>query len=761
MITGSLLKILKTVALLVASAMPLAAQLSRPCLPVDERLECAAPAKVDTIQADHPEVKPPARFTKRQVAPEVSLDFGAYVEQSIGHPLPLFGRDLFANAPSTFAPASDIPIPADYVIGPGDELVIRGWGQVEISTRATVDRSGQIFLAKVGIISVAGVHYTDLRDHLRAAIQRVFHNFELDVSLGQLRSIQVMVVGQARQPGSYTVSSLSTLVNLLFVCGGPSARGSMRRIQLRRGNQTLTTLDLYELLLNGDKSHDAALLPGDVIYIPPVGPLVALVGSVNLPAIYELSSATTLQQGIDLAGGLTTTADDRKALIERIAEHHVRSVTDVLLDGSQQHFAMMDGDIVRFRAVSPEIENAVTLRGNVARPGRYPWQPGMRVHDLIPSRDFLLTREYWQNKNSLVHGDESVRTLTESVQPPRSQKRSTDEPEGSKLEATKDASTFRTEIKSNAPGLNWDYAAIQRTNPSDLTTELLPFNLARAIASEPESDFELKAGDVVTIFSERDIALANGKQTKLVRLEGEFTAPGVYRCLAGETLRQLVNRIGLASESYLYGAEFTRESTRVQQQQAFDRMISELEKNLVQSQSQHADAEEKVNPEALEARRNLVERLRTLRPTGRIVLALPPSAQGPRELPEVVLEDGDRFVVPHQPATVVVVGEAFNPGAFLHNSKLRVHDYLRDAGGPTRLADASRIFVLRADGTVVSRQSISGVRKANFNHLRLYPGDTIILPPRLERGAFVRGLRDWSQLVSNFVLGAAAVKVLQ
>lgn len=744
MITGSLLKIVKPAVFLVAGALPLTAQLSQPCLQADERLECAASAKINIIEADHTELKPP-RLTKHPFAPETKLEFEGYVEQSVGHPLPLFGRDLFANAPSTFAPVLDIPIPADYVIGPGDELVIRGWGQIEISTRATVDRSGQISLSKVGTISVAGVHYADLRDHLRAAIQRVFHNFELEVSLGQLRSIQVMVVGQARQPGSYTVSSLSTLVNLLFVCG----------------NQTVTTLDLYQLLLNGDKSHDAALLPGDVIYIPPVGPLVALEGSVNLPAIYELTSATTLQQGIDLAGGLTTTADDQKALIERIAEHHVRRVTNVPLDGSQQHFAMVDGDIARFLAVSPEIANAVTLRGNVARPGRYPWQPGMRVHDLIPNREFLLTREYWQNKNSLVHGAEPDRKPTEDIESPRLQKRGTDGLKRSKPESIKDASTFRTGIKSNAPGLNWDYAAIQRTNPSDLTTELLPFNLARAIASEPESDFELKAGDVVTIFSERDIALANGKQTKLVRLEGEFAAPGVYRCLAGETLRQLVKRIGLAPESYLYGAEFTRESTRMQQQQAFDRMISELEKSLVQSQSQHAEAEDKVNPEALEARRGLVERLRTLRPTGRIVLGLSPSAQGPGELPEVVLEDGDRFVVPHQPATVVVVGEAFNPGAFLHDSRLRVHDYLRDAGGPTRLADASRMFVLRADGTVVSRQSISGIRKGSFNSLRLFPGDTLILPARLDHGSLLRGFRDWSQLVSNFVLGAAAVKVLQ
>ncbi|ABF41733.1 polysaccharide export protein [Candidatus Koribacter versatilis Ellin345] len=665
---------------------------------------------------------------------EKPSEFERYVEESLGYALPLFGRKLFADPPSTFAPLTEVPAPAEYVIGPGDELVIRGWGQVQIEARVTVDRSGQVFLPKVGAISVAGVHYADLRRHLQASVQRVFHDFELEVSLGQLRSMQIFVVGQARQAGTYTVSSLSTAVTAAFATGGPSPQGSLRKIEVRRGGATITTLDLYEFLLKGDKSHDVALLPGDVIYIPPVGQMVAISGSVNTPGIYELLPGTTLSDAVELAGGLTATADDERVSVERIEEHRTRRVFEVAPSVAEPRFVLENGDVVRVLAISKVIEDAVTLRGNVARPGRYRWHPRMRIQDLIPNREFLLTPEYWSHKNALVR-------------------------EGVGESKNAEERTL-TELKQNAPPLNWEYAAVERSDPERLNSEVLPFNLGGAIDGDSEANLLLKAGDVVTIFSERDIQVSNAKRTKLVRLEGEFAAPGVYRAEPGETLRALVGRVGLTPDSYLFGAEFTRESTRMQQQQGLDRLISEMENGIQEIHTQRADANDGAavqEREAQEARRGLVARVKSLRASGRIVLALPPAAHDVREIPEIVLEDGDRFVVPHTPATVSVTGEVFNQGAFLFNRNLKVRDYLRDAGGGTRNADASRIFVLRADGTVVSRQHEGG----RFDGLPVYAGDTIISPVRLEKGNFMRGLRDWSQVISQFALGAAAIKVLE
>jgi protein involved in polysaccharide export with SLBB domain len=259
-----------------------------------------------------------------RLPPEPDIEFQDYVASSLGYRLQIFGQNLFENVPSTFAPLDRVPVTPDYLIGPGDELLIRAWGQLDINYRVTVDRIGAVYLPKVGVISVAGLRYDQLTDYMRNAVARVFKNFDITVTLGQLRSIQVFVVGQARRPGSYTVSSLSTLVNALFVSGGPSKRGSMRRIQLKRQGKEITTFDLYDLIAHGDKSKDTQLLPGDVIYVPPVGRLAALAGSINIPGVFELKDHDTLADVVGYAGGLATTAAWQRAIVERIDDHHVQ-----------------------------------------------------------------------------------------------------------------------------------------------------------------------------------------------------------------------------------------------------------------------------------------------------------------------------------------------------------------------------------------------------------------------------------------------------
>ena len=250
--------------------------------------------------------------------------FQRLVAASVGRVLPIFGSALFTNVPSTFAPVDRIPVTPEYVIGPGDELLIRMWGQVTLDGHFTVDRSGNVYIPQVGAIRVAGVPFAKVTDLLRAQIGRTFRNFDLNVNVGQLRSIQIFVVGEAKRPGSYTISSLSTLVNALFASGGPAPMGSMRSIQVKRGKETVTTFDMYDLLLKGDKSKDVALLSGDVIYIPPVGPMVALAGSIDTPALYEVTPGSTVQDVIALAGGLSTLAQDKQIRIERIKSHDSR-----------------------------------------------------------------------------------------------------------------------------------------------------------------------------------------------------------------------------------------------------------------------------------------------------------------------------------------------------------------------------------------------------------------------------------------------------
>jgi len=690
--------------------------------------------KADTISSETALDKglpsnPPGPTTVADPAASGS-EFQEFVGSSLNRKLPIYGYSLFDHVPTTFAPLDRVPVTADYVIGPGDELLIRAWGQIDLDARVVVDRSGRIYLPRVGSLSVAGLKYEQLPDFLKSAVGKIFRNFDLDVNLGQLRSIQVFLVGQARRPGAYTVSSLSTLVNALFASGGPSMSGSMRHIQLKRDNQLVAEFDLYELLLAGDKSKDARLLPGDVIYIPPVGPLIAVAGSVNVPAIYELRDGATLGDAIGLAGGFTTTASGQKVLLERIENRATRKVEEFPLLESTLGRTLKDGDLIRVFALSPRFENAVTLRGNVELPGRYEWHPGMRIRDLVPTRDALVTREYWQKNN-----------LSASAPP---------------------------QIARSVPEVNWDYAVVQRLNPEDLTARLIPFDLGKAVLGlDPEQNLELQPGDIVTVFSQADLAVPQDRRTKFVRLEGEFRAAGVYRVQPGETLRQLVNRAGgMSPGAYLYGAEFTRESTRAQQQKGLD----ELVRNLDQEFTRHALApagiaaeESKEQRAQLEGQRQLIEKLRQVKAAGRLVLELDPWVTGTEALPNLALEDGDRLLVPHRPAAVSVLGAIYNRNSFLYRNHPQVSHYLKLAGGPTRDADTGRMFILRADGSVLSKQSLGGGwwSGSRFDSLRLMPGDAIVVPDRLNRGATLKSLRDWSQVFSQFVLGAAAINVLK
>ncbi len=296
----------------------------------------------------------------------------------------------------------NIPVTPEYVIGPGDELRLQVWGQVNLNNTQTVDRTGSIYLPSVGPVHVAGVQFSQLRQFLITQLSRVYRNFDLNVNMGQLRSIQVFVVGEVKAPGSYAIGSLSTLLNAIFASGGPLPQGSLRDIQVKRGSTTVTHFDLYDLLLARRQEQGRSPESGDVIFIPTVGPQVAVLGSVTTPAIYELRTETNFSQVIALAGGQTNSAQGSVVRVERISEHMDRSVLNLdLTSPDVNNMPAQDGDIVTVSPVLNRFRNAVTLRGNVANPGRYVWTPGMHISDLIPNRDALITRNYYDKTNQI------------------------------------------------------------------------------------------------------------------------------------------------------------------------------------------------------------------------------------------------------------------------------------------------------------------------------------------------------------------------
>jgi protein involved in polysaccharide export with SLBB domain len=600
---------------------------------------------------------------------------------------------------------------------------------VEINARTTVDRNGQIAVPRVGTLNVAGLRSSELEGYLKAAVGNLFKDFELNVTLGQLRSIQVFVLGSARQPGACTVSSLSTLVNALFACGGPSATGSMRRIELRRDGMLLTELDLYELLRRGDKSGDRHLMPGDVIFIPPAGPEVALLGSVNDAGIYELKGETRLASALANAGGLASLAGTDRVLLERIENHRRRRVDEFSLDAAGLSRVLCDGDLVRIFPISPRFENAVTLRGNVAMPRRFAWHAGMRVADLIPSRQSLLTRDYWNRQNHLT---------------PAGAERAFQKP----AEGAGQYPDPMIGIGETSAEINWEYAVIERLDPRDLSTRLIAFNLGEAIDRPAGEDNQaLEPGDVMTIFARKDLELPLDKHASFVRVGGEVNAPGLYRVKPGETLRKVVEQAGgLTPHSYLFAMQLTRVSAREAEEEQVKLSIRRLESDMAGRMASSGFAA--LGPQQTAAQQAMITALSAYAPTGRVVLKIARDAGTVAELPDFPLEDGDTLYIPPRLGTVQVVGSVYNENAFRYQPRRPLSAYLNDAGGATRDGDVKRIFLIRADGEVVSRQNRGW--QGNFEKISPLPGDAIIVPPRFKGpNPFLQMLPGMTQSLSQ------------
>jgi polysaccharide export outer membrane protein len=419
---------------------------------------------------------------------------------------------------------------------------------------------------------------------------------------------------------------------------------------------------------------------------------------------------------------------------------------------------LQDGDLLSVQPVSPRFVNAVTVRGHVAMPLRHPWRQGLRVSDLIPDRSALVVPDYWLRRNQITRaeGADSPEAATGSGMGAAGRTASSSrlplrrDGEGS----PRDANQLLGEIQDiSRVEVNWDYAVVERLDPKDLTTRLIPFNLGQAVNDRnPEQDLVLQPGDVITIFSKADFGVPTSARTAMVVLENEFRAPGVYQAQPGETLRQLVVRAGgLSPTAYLFGAVFTRESTRIAQQKALDATAARAQNVLA------ADAEALSRETA--AQQGTLQRLRALRATGRIVFNLPDQPQL-SDIPDLPLENGDRLSIPPRPAVVSVLGSVYSPGAFVHRGNQRVGDYLRMAGGPLRTADDRAIYIQRADGSLVSRRQ-SGWLSGGFENLALMPGDSLVVPENFEYVSWTRTLRDWSQIFFQFGLGAAAIKVLK
>jgi polysaccharide export outer membrane protein len=660
--------------------------------------------------------------------------FENFVANSLGYPLPLFGYSLFENG--AVEPPNNVPVTANYAIGPGDEVQIRAWGQLDVDFSTEVDRNGDIFIPKIGNVHLAGVSVQDLQGTIRQAIGRYFQNFELRTSLGGLRSIQVFIMGHAARPGTYTVSALSTVLSALFAAGGPDRHGSMRKILLKRGSKTVATLDLYKLLLEGNTNDDARLLQGDVIFIPPAGERVAVTGTIKVPGIYELTDGRTLNDLVKLAGGFTATVRMENASVQRIAEHATRTFEEIPMTPLGMASPLRDGDIVEFPTVSPRVGNVVMLRGHVAKPGRYPYKPGMHLRDILPDPKALIPGDYWSTQNQQV------------IQ-------ATDTSNGASVRLGR----LAQEMLKLAGDVNWDYAVIERMNPKTLVTDLIPFNLGKMMLDKDEAnDLTLEPGDVITIFSQDDVRVPVERRTRRVIVEGEVEKPGVFLVAPGESLRDLVRRAGgLTPHASLFASKLLRESVRTDEQQQLSDLVHKLEQNMLVPASQPLDSKNyqaSLDQQSIRQQQQqlFLTDLRQISAEGRVVLELKPDATLD-DLPQIEMEDGDTFVVPAASNTVAVYGAVKQSGVFLMDQNRAEGVYLQRAGGVTRRADKGALFVVRANGAVVVP------RGRGLNAMRALPGDTIIVPGQFGATKLDK-FRSFAEILAQFALGAAAAKVL-
>ncbi|MCF8003315.1 MAG: SLBB domain-containing protein [Chromatiaceae bacterium] len=370
----------------------------------DEPLEQPLVETPERASDVEPEPEEPSAIEQNVAESLTGVSLEEKIQQQVVQPeLTQFGYDLFDQVPTTFAPVADLPVPSDYIIGPGDTLIVQVYGKLNVEYTLVVTRDGRLLVPELGPVQVGGLRFDQAEELLRERFAQQIIGAKAVVTMGELRTITLLVVGEVVKPGDYNVSGLATLLNTLISTGGIKRTGTLRDIQLKRRGETLATLDLYDVLLRGDTSGDVTLQHQDVIFVPPIGPTVGIGGEVQRPAIYELLGPPndlgpndigerrnaiygTVGDLIDLAGGLLPTASLADAHIERIQDGERYTLVAVPLDTpAGRNTEIRPGDIVRIFPVTRAMEDVVLLSGHVLRPGGFQFRPGMRVSDLLSS----------------------------------------------------------------------------------------------------------------------------------------------------------------------------------------------------------------------------------------------------------------------------------------------------------------------------------------------------------------------------------------
>ena len=712
-----------------------------------------------------------------------------------------FGYDLFANAPTTFAPAASIPVSSDYLLGPGDTLDILFYGKTNTAFSLEINREGFVDFPELGPVGLAGLTYGEAKEMLQARISAQIIGTQVSISMGSLRSMQVFVLGEAFKPGAYTVSSLSTITHALVSSGGVSDIGSLRNIQLKRQGKLVATLDLYDLLLAGDTSNDVRVQAADVIYIPTVGDLASIEGQVLRPAIYELKGTESIQDLVELSGGMGPKAFAQSARLQRINGDGFMTTLDVDLTQSEDKRASLrGGDHLTVDAITNYKKDVVSLEGAVRHEGDFAWRDGMRVSDIVTSRDKLnpdadlgavmLVREIPNSADieMLMFSLERVLADFSSADNQRLMSRDKVIILSSYGDRATQITPYITQLKRQAtlgasakivssggsvrfPG---EYPLVEGMSIDDLirlsggliesaysqSAEVSRIDLSnpnRAVSSIVVSSL---AGSSSTVLQSSDYVefrtIPDFREIQTINLEGEFVFPGTYAFDKGEMLSSVIQRAGgFTDEAFVDGSIFLRESLKIREQQELDRLAQVLNDDLNADRLRDANSNIAVDDAQLTLQRNAVEALASAEAQGRLVIPLMKIVNF--SVDDVALKTNDRLLIPKFSQEVTVIGEVQRPTSYLYDASFSQADYLTQSGGIKPSADKRGIYVVKAGGQVI--MPTRGWFRFRSLQANIGPGDTIVVPLDTDDSR-IRGiplLAEVSTIIYQLALGAAAV----
>lgn len=778
-----------------------------------------------------------------------------------------FGLSLFNNSNSSFAQLTNTPVPDSYKLGPADTLLLQFYGKESQDYELTINNDGSISLPDLGPLQLAGLSFDSAAKLIRQRVNAAKIGVDVAISMGKLRTINIVIAGEAKRPGIYTASALTTVTQALFLAGGVSDIGSLRNIKVNRGNTTITQFDLYQLLLNGDASNDTHLQHGDVVFVSPLSATAEVKGEVQRPAIYELSQSDTLLSLLQMAGGAKAGAYPKTAVLERFNANNLRDLKNLdLTQASAQQLAALNGDVLTVAATSPRIENVVTLAGPVVRPGQYAFKAGLKIADLLPSLwsglhmvadlDYaIIVREVnnagdidiiqfnpghaitqpasaanislaardlviiFPHANSSYQRDQLYQQLKQKTQV------SVFEPEATALQPSRFGYVTAEQEQQMAYHLsrsvaevytNSDYlplsvhfsraellsAVLQKLNQqarfnqqpklvsvsgnvkvpgtyplaqnasvssliaaagglaqsafigraeltrasisndgSSVQTKHISLNLAEVFAGN--NDIALQSRDNLNVFETPDWDVERS-----ITLSGEVRFPGTYVIQPHETLAQVLQRAGgLTEHAFLKGAVFTRETVQQREAEQQKKLIDQLRAD-VAGRALSAEGSP-TSPADVVA---VIAELEKQQPAGRLVIDLE-AIMGGIAQHSIALQHGDRLMVPRQNNTISILGEVQHASSHRYNPALSMEDYLKLAGGNRKRADEDRVYVIRADGSVLVPQ----LKWYAVSESRLQPGDTIIVPLDTE---YKDNITLWAQITQIFYQSAVALAAL-